>query len=53
VVHDQTKVVEQRYKELGGQITVVIKRERCALSPASADQSRVIDLIVAKTSNRI
>ena len=46
--NDQTKVVEQRYKELGGQITVVINEAGARYSLASADQSRVLDFIVGK-----
>jgi hypothetical protein len=47
--NDQTRVVEQRYKELGGEITVIINDNdvRCPL--AAADQTRVVDFIVAKT----
>ncbi len=46
--NDQTKVVEQRYNELGGQITVVINEDDARYSLASADQSRVLDFIVGK-----
>ena len=42
---DQTKVIEQRYKELGGEITVMInENDRLA----AADQRRAVDFIVRK-----
>jgi hypothetical protein len=45
----QTKVVEQRYKGLGGEITVVI-HENDARSPlASEAQTRAVDFILGKT----
>ena len=46
--NDQTKVVEQRYNELGGPITVVINEDDARNSLASADQRRVLDFIVGK-----
>jgi len=46
--NDQTKVVERRYNELGGQITVVINEDDARCPLASADQSRVLDFIVGK-----
>src|SRR6185503_15121910 len=44
--NDQTKVIEQRYHELGGEITVIIREgdERVPLS--SHDHMRVADLII-------
>jgi hypothetical protein len=47
--NDQTKVVEQRYKELGGEITVIINENDARYPLAAADQTRVVDFIVAKT----
>src|SRR6185503_12341225 len=47
--NDQTKVVEQRYKELGGKITVIVREEDARVPLSSADHVRVADLIVGKT----
>jgi hypothetical protein len=47
--NDQTKVVEQRYKELGGKITVIVREEDARVPLSSADHLRVADLIVEKT----
>jgi len=47
--NDQTKVVDQRYKELGGQITVIINENDGRYPLAPADQTRVVDFIVGKT----
>ena len=47
--NDQTKVVEQRYKELGGEITVIINDNDARYPLAVADQTRAVDLIVGKT----
>src|SRR5439155_1092158 len=47
--NDQTKVVEQRYKELGGEIAVMIKEGDGHYPLGAADQSRVVDFIVGKT----
>jgi hypothetical protein len=44
--NDQTKVVEQRYKELGGEITVIINENDARYPLAAADQTRVVDFIV-------
>jgi len=44
---EQTKVIEQRYKELGGEITVIIN-ENDRRYPLAADRSRVVDFIVGK-----
>ena len=46
---DQTKVVEERYKGLGGDITVIIN-ENDARSPLPSEaQTRAVDLIIGKT----
>jgi hypothetical protein len=47
--NDQTKVVEQRYKELGGQLTIIINQNDAPYPLAAADQTRVVDFIVGKT----
>ncbi len=47
--NDQTKVVEQGYKELGGQIVVIINQNDARYPIAAADQTRVVDFIVGKT----
>jgi len=46
---EQTKVVEQRYRALGGQITVVINENDRRSPLATADQTRVVDFILGKT----
>src|SRR5258706_541904 len=46
--NDQTKVVEQRYKDLGGKITVIINENDSRSPLAAADQIRVVDFIVGK-----
>ena len=43
-----TLPIENRYQQLGGQITVVINEDDARYSLASADQSRVLDFIVGK-----
>jgi len=47
--NDQTKVVEQRYKELVGKITAIVREEDARVPLSSGDQLRVADLIVGKT----
>jgi len=46
---DHTRVVEQRYKELGGQMTIVTNSADARSPLAVADQNRVVDFIVGKT----
>ena len=47
--NEQTKAVEEQYKKLGGDITVVIN-ENDARSPMTAEaQTRAVDFIVEKT----
>ena len=46
--NDQTKVVEQRYKDLGGEITVIVGENDNRSRPSAADQTRVVDFIVGK-----
>ena len=51
--NDQTKVVDQRYKELGGEITVIIN-ENDARSPLASDaQTRAVDFMIGKTGVRL
>ncbi|PYK60707.1 MAG: alpha/beta hydrolase [Verrucomicrobia bacterium] len=47
--NDQTKVVEQRYKKLGGQIAVIINENDRHCPLAAADQTRVVDFIAGTT----
>ena len=47
--NDQTKVVEQRYKKLGGQNAVIINENDRHRPLAAADQTRVVDFIVGTT----
>jgi hypothetical protein len=46
--NEYTKGVEQRYKELGGQMTVIIKEGDGRYPLASTDRRRVVDFIVGK-----
>ena len=46
--NDQTKVVEQRYKDLGGEITVIINGSEGRSALSVAHQTRVVDFIVGK-----
>ncbi|HXJ60037.1 MAG TPA: alpha/beta hydrolase [Verrucomicrobiae bacterium] len=50
--NEQTRVVEQRYKELGGRITVIINEGDGPRSFASPERTRAIDLIVAKANSK-
>jgi len=50
--NEYTRVVEQRYKELGGQATVIIKENDRRSPPAAADQARVVDFVVEKTGTK-
>jgi len=46
---DETKVVEERYKRLGGEITIIVN-ENDARSPlAFAAQTEAVDFILGKT----
>ena len=47
--NDQTKVVEQRYQELGGRATVIINEHDGRYPLAAADRTRAVDFIVEKT----
>ena len=47
--NEQTRIVEQRYKELGGPITVIINENDRRYPLEAADPSRVVDFIVGKT----
>ena len=46
--NDHTRVAEQRYKELGGQATVIINENDARFPLAASDQTRVVDFIVGK-----
>jgi hypothetical protein len=46
---DYTRIVEQRYKELGGQMTIATNSTDARAPLAAADQNRVVDVIVGKT----
>ena len=47
--NEQTRIVEQRYKELGGPITVIINENDRRYPLEAADPSRVVDFIVGRT----
>lgn len=47
---DNTRVVEKRYHELGGQITVIIERGEGHFPPVPRDVQQVIDFIVKNAS---
>jgi hypothetical protein len=46
---DQTKVVEERYKGLGGEITVIINENDVRSPLAPEAQTRAVDSILGKT----
>ncbi|MCX7047594.1 MAG: alpha/beta hydrolase [Candidatus Sumerlaeota bacterium] len=48
-LNDQTRVVEKRYKELGGQITVIVKDGEGHFPTAPRELKPVVDFIVSKT----
>jgi hypothetical protein len=48
-LNDQTRVVEKRYKELGGQVTVIIKEGDGHFPMAPRDPKPVVDFITAHT----
>ena len=47
--NEHTRVVEQRYKKLGGQIKIITNPNDARSPLAAADQIRVVDFIVGKT----
>jgi hypothetical protein len=50
--NDQTKIIEQRYKELGGEITIIVN-ENDARSPlAPAILTRTVDFIIGQAERR-
>ena len=49
-LNDNTRVIQQRYKELGGQVTVVIKEGEGHYPTAPRDPKPVVDFIVQKTN---
>jgi hypothetical protein len=46
MLNDQTHVVEKRYKELGGQITVIIREGEGHFPLAPKDPKAVVDFIL-------
>jgi len=46
--NDQTRVAEKRYKELGGQITVIVKEGEGHFPTAPKDAKPVVDIISAR-----
>jgi hypothetical protein len=46
---DQTKVVEERYKRLGGEITIIVNENDARSPMAFAAQTEAVDLILGKT----
>ena len=48
-LNEQTKLVEQRYRDLGGDITVIINQNDARSPLASEAETRAVDFIVAKT----
>lgn len=46
-LNDQTRVVEKRYKELGGQITVIVREGEGHFPLAPKDPKSVVDFIVS------
>jgi hypothetical protein len=46
--NEQTKMVEQRYKELGGEITVIVNENDPRSSMAPAARTRAVDFIIGK-----
>ena len=49
ILNDHTRVVEKRYKELGGQITVIIKDGDGHYPLAPKDRQPVVDFIIKNT----
>jgi pimeloyl-ACP methyl ester carboxylesterase len=47
-LNDQTRVVEKRYQELGGQITVIVKEGEGHFPTAPRDPKPVVDFITAR-----
>jgi len=48
--NDQTKVIEQRYKELGGQVTIIVNEGDGNYPPVLANRTRAIDFITGKVN---
>jgi hypothetical protein len=46
LLNDQTRVVEKRYKELGGQITVIIRKGEGHFPLSPKDPKTVVDFIL-------
>ena len=44
--NDQTRIAEKRYKELGGQITVIVKEGEGHYPLAPRDSQMVVDFII-------
>jgi hypothetical protein len=49
--NEQTRVVEERYKELGGKITVIINENDARFPLAATAQTRAVDLILGKAKS--
>jgi len=49
-LNDNTRVIEQRYKELGGQVAVVIKEGEGHYPTAPRDPKPVVDFVMQKTN---
>jgi hypothetical protein len=47
-LNDQTRVVEKRYKDLGGQITVIVREGEGHFPLAPKDPKGVVDLILSR-----
>ena len=48
-LNDQTRVAEQRYKQLGGQITVIVQEGQGHFPTAPKDPKAVVEFITAQT----
>ena len=48
-LNTQTRMVEKKYKELGGQITVIVKEGEGHFPTAPKDPKPVVDFITAQT----
>jgi pimeloyl-ACP methyl ester carboxylesterase len=46
LLKDQTRVVEKRFQELGGNMTVIVKEGAGHFLPATMDQGPIVDFIV-------
>jgi hypothetical protein len=51
--NEQTRVVEKRYKELGGQISIIINEGNGSDRLPLTDRTTAIDFIVAKAGSTV